>query len=85
MGEHWSSEWLVAWAFRRSRLRQLRDGGENDPDEVMKTPASQKMETPAPAGMISCRWHVTRVGQKISFTTGQFHYSRKILDTTVIN
>ena len=25
-----------------SKLRQLRDGGEKDQDEIMKTPASQK-------------------------------------------
>ena len=66
-----------------SSLRQLRGGGENDQDEIIKTPASQKMKTPAPAGMISCKWHVKRLGQKISFTMDQLHYSRKILDTTV--
>ena len=27
-----------------SRLRQLRDGGENDQDAIMKTPASKKMK-----------------------------------------
>ena len=51
-----------------SRLRQLRGGGENNQDEIIKTPASKKMKTPAPAGMISCRWYVKRVRQKINFT-----------------
>ena len=50
-----------------SRLRQLRGGGENDLDELMKTPASKKMKTPAPAGLMSCKWHGKRVGQKIGF------------------
>ena len=57
-----------------SRLRQLRGGGENDQDEIMETLTSKKMETQAPAGTISCKWHVKRVGQKISFTMGQIHY-----------
>ena len=54
-----------------SRLRQLKGGGENDQDGIMKTPAS----APAPAGMISRRWHVTRVGQKISLTMDQLQYN----------
>ena len=49
-----------------SRLRQLRGGGENDQDEITKTPASKKMKTPAPAGMISCRWHRKRVKRSVS-------------------
>ena len=38
---------IAGWV---SRLRQLRGGGGNDQDEIMKTPASKKMKTPAPGG-----------------------------------
>ena len=37
------------WA---SRLKQLRGGGENDKDDITKAPASKKVKTPAPAGMV---------------------------------
>ena len=62
------------------RLKQLRGGGENDPDEIMKTPASKKNEDPITSWNDFMQMAWEKGGSENSFTMDQLHYSRKRLD-----
>ena len=57
------ANWKLAFESTEEDWAMAALGGENDQDEIMKTPASRKMKTPAPAGMVSCRWHGKRMDQ----------------------